>query len=549
MRTLAAALFAVPVIALTYVPLLLRRSVAARVGLAFGVGALLGLAALGVLAPSESRAKPPRTIEPVASARFGTDLLVNQPPRGPITIDFSTPMDTESVAASLTLDPLVPVTLAWDSDRTRLVVTPATNWVPATYYTVSVDQAARDEAGNVLERPVRAAFFVRPATVGRITTSASTGDRVTPGTRFVLVFDRPVDVGSLKAAFRIDPPVDGTFEAGEDGSALEEITFVPSVPLDPGTTYTVRLDGPVTDTDGVALAAVSPLTVTTIEAPGVVRFRPLDGTTDVNRDATVSVRFTQPMERRSTAGAFSVTVGGKPITGQVRWAEGDTVLVFDPASPFPPGANVAVTVSGAARSRDGVVVERPKTGTFTAEKPSPEPEPTRNPSPALKPKPAPSTPANGSTGSGSWQAVETYYLNLMNCTRLGGWVTSLGDCSSPGGRDVPPLVLDPGISSRVARPYAKYLATTGRCDHFYGGDPGARLRRAGFDSYRWAENLGCRPGSPYKSVLGTHLFYQSEKPYKGGHYVNLMNPAYTRVGIGVWVSGGRVRLVVNFYRP
>ncbi len=35
----------------------------------------------------------------------------------------------------------------------------------------------------------------------------------------------------------------------------------------------------------------------------------------------------------------------------------------------------------------------------------------------------------------------------------------------------------------------------------------------------------------------------------GGHYVNLMNPAYDRVGIGVWVSGGRVRLVVDFYHP
>jgi len=28
-----------------------------------------------------------------------------------------------------------------------------------------------------------------------------------------------------------------------------------------------------------------------------------------------------------------------------------------------------------------------------------------------------------------------------------------------------------------------------------------------------------------------------------------MNAAYTQVGIGVWVSGGRVRLVVDFYHP
>jgi hypothetical protein len=27
----------------------------------------------------------------------------------------------------------------------------------------------------------------------------------------------------------------------------------------------------------------------------------------------------------------------------------------------------------------------------------------------------------------------------------------------------------------------------------------------------------------------------------------MMNPAYNRVGIGVWVASGRVRLVIDFY--
>jgi uncharacterized protein YkwD len=152
-------------------------------------------------------------------------------------------------------------------------------------------------------------------------------------------------------------------------------------------------------------------------------------------------------------------------------------------------------------------------------------------------------------GGGSWGAVETYYLRLMNCTRTGGWVTSTGTCSSPGGRNVAPLRLDAGISSKVSRPYAKKLAVNGWCDHFVGGTPGDRLRAAGYTSYIWAENLGCRSGNPYSAVLGSHLYFQSEKPYNGGHYVNLMNSAYDRCGIGVWVSGGRVRLVIDFYHP
>jgi uncharacterized protein YkwD len=157
--------------------------------------------------------------------------------------------------------------------------------------------------------------------------------------------------------------------------------------------------------------------------------------------------------------------------------------------------------------------------------------------------------SSGSVGGSSWSAVERYYLNLMNCTRTGGWVTSTGRCSSPGGRSVAPLWIDSGITTRVSRPYAKRLATSGACSHFIGGNPGDRLRAAGYTSYIWAENLGCRSGNPYSAVLGSHLFFQSERSYSGGHYVNLMNAKYDRVGIGVWVSGGRVRLVVDFYHP
>jgi uncharacterized protein YkwD len=114
---------------------------------------------------------------------------------------------------------------------------------------------------------------------------------------------------------------------------------------------------------------------------------------------------------------------------------------------------------------------------------------------------------------------------------------------------VAPLKLDRGISSQVSRPYAKRLAVGNDCSHFIGGGPDDRLRHAGYTNYTWAENIGCRSGGAMNAVLGSHLFFQSEKSYNGGHYVNLMNAKYDRVGIGVWVAGGRVRLVIDFYHP
>ena len=239
-----------------------------------------------------------------------------------------------------------------------------------------------------------------------------------------------------------------------------------------------------------------------------------------------------------------MTADGNPVTGTISWAEKAQVLVFRPSTPLAYGATVVMKVDAAARAGGNRV------GTSTATfKVAPKPKaPHRS-----RTSPAANRAIHHSGGSGaaagSWHAVEAYYLRLMNCTRTGGWVKGGGSCSSPGGRNVRRSWLSESISARVSRPYAKRLATNNQCDHFIGGSPGDRLRHAGFSSYRWGENLGCRSGNPYSAVLGSHLFFQGEKPYNGGHYRNLMNAAYDRVGIGVWVSHGRVRLVIDFYHP
>jgi uncharacterized protein YkwD len=243
------------------------------------------------------------------------------------------------------------------------------------------------------------------------------------------------------------------------------------------------------------------------------------------------------MDQATTKAAFVVTANGKAVAGRISFAEKDSVLIFRPSAALPHGAEIEMFVKDTARSAAGAPLAAASSVRIRIEA-KPVAASTRS-----------SGSSGGSVGGGSWGAVETYYLKLMNCTRTGGLVTSSGSCSSPGGRAVAALWIDSGISSKVSRPYAKRLATSGQCSHFIGGNPGDRLRAAGYTSYIWAENLGCRSGDPYKAVLGSHLYFQSERSYNGGHYVNLMNAKYDRVGIGVWVSGGRVRLVVDFYHP
>ena len=234
------------------------------------------------------------------------------------------------------------------------------------------------------------------------------------------------------------------------------------------------------------------------------------------------------------------------MKGKVRFSDDGRVLIFKPRKALPYGAKVKLTVATTATSIIGTPLGKRKIASFRVERKPPPPPPAALPSSGGG---SVSISRGGSGGGGSWAAVERYYLGLMNCTRTGGWVTSSGSCSSPGGRNVAPLRLDSGISSRVARPYARLLATSGQCSHYENGGPDDRLRRAGYSASNWGENIGCRGGNPYSAVLATHLFYQSERPTNGGHYRNLMNPDFSRVGIGVWHSGGNGRLVIDFYRP
>jgi hypothetical protein len=150
---------------------------------------------------------------------------------------------------------------------------------------------------------------------------------------------------------------------------------------------------------------------------------------------------------------------------------------------------------------------------------------------------------------------ELYYLKLLNCTRTGGWVLKDGSCKGYGSGHystyVKPLTRSAGISDRVSRPYAKLLAIRAKCSHFLDGDPGYRLRRAGYNGTAWGENIGCRDGYPsvYAAILASHLVFQSEKSTNGGHWRNIKNPKYIYVGIGIYRYNGRVRLVTDFYRP
>jgi hypothetical protein len=152
-----------------------------------------------------------------------------------------------------------------------------------------------------------------------------------------------------------------------------------------------------------------------------------------------------------------------------------------------------------------------------------------------------------------WYTTERFYLGLVNCTRTGGWVLSDGTCRGYGSghysKYVAPIAYSYGLSDKVSRPYSRLLVVHAICSHTADGDPGYRLRRAGFMRWNWGENIGCRDGysTAKAAVLASHLVFQAEKSSNGGHWRNIKNATYHWIGIGIWRYGSRTRLVVDFY--
>jgi hypothetical protein len=430
------------------------------------------------------------------------------------TITFARPVDVEAVTAAFSIKPAVKgklVAIPAGARAAKFTFTPTRALKAGAIYVITFSDPIADEDGLVVNPVPR--LEVKTAAVA---TKASPAPAVSA-------------VGATDVAGSAVPVATATLEA----------TAAP----DPTHTARTTADPPVEAT---------PSPAPKVERPQVVRFRPRDGWKDVSTSQAVSVRFTKPMDHASTQAAFKLS-GYDMKKGAFSWWEGDTVLVFEPDKPLLNGRKYTLSIVPGAKSKDGQPIiigkgKRAVTAVFTV---APKPNVPGVDKPAARPT---EPPAAKPTDAAPWLDIEQFALKLLNCNRTGGRILTDGTCDGYGsGKFSPyrePLKLDTSISNRVARVYAKYQAVRHACNHFLDGDPGDRMARAGFTSPHWAENIGCRPTPTRQAVINSAIFFQNEQyaSYRG-HWINLKNADYDRVGIGVWTSDGWVLSVYNFYRP
>jgi hypothetical protein len=496
-------------------------------------GLLLGLPAKEVagVAPPSFAPLTPQAVPQKANSTLALDMAFQ--------VQFTKPMNEASVESALTISPKVNLKFQWDATNQVVSLAPDPFWQPHTSYTVEISGAASDQEGLGLSTPIRTSFESGAPTSGQLVATQVSGDQVSPGTAFQLTFTRPVKLATVVTRLGISPAVPLTIVGDDPTDAASQVfTITPRTQLASDVDFIVVMADGGTDSAGAALQSVTAIRVHTMLAPGVIRFRPVDGGVSYDTNQPVSVRFTVAMDQKSTAAAFSVTVNGKIISGSKYWAENDTVLVMTPRYSFKIGDKVVARVTPAARAAgaNGLHLGAGASATFTVARPK-----------------APVIAYTGGVASSTrpYYASEVYYMALMNCTRTGGWVTVGGNCSTETHHTLPaqgPLRLSADISNKVSRPYAKYMADRKILDHYAYHDPHWRLCNwGGYCGGSWGENIASPSNASKFGMIDIELFYQNEYWCRCEHYYNIMAPFLNQASVGVWVANGVVRVSIDFY--
>ncbi len=200
----------------------------------------------------------------------------------------------------------------------------------------------------------------------------------------------------------------------------------------------------------------------------------------------------------------------------------------------------SATLSGAAAPGPRSVVARGNSGdqasaTFTVLA-TPSPSATPTPPPAI---PTPSGSSSGSTSNGcqitsAQTAAEQTLLSTLNAHR-----------AAVGAR---PLTLNPALS---------VVARTHSCDMFQhqqmshtgsdGSSPFQRISAAGIAYGTAGENIGMASGYALSSGVTTIDNEMMAEPLTpGDHHWNIVNPAYSSIGVGIIYVNNQVWLTEDF---
>lgn len=500
----------------------ITRTAIAAISLAITAAVSAGGAAQAGLAPIHSA--PPSILPVNAGVGIATDQAV--------ALTFSHAMDRASVEAALAIAPTQTVRFVWSDDGRSVKLVPEGLWATDVRYGIVVDETARNDAGALLGAPARFSFttqtaasitefglhFVAEPAGGaaaldvRAAEAAgpppNTASGVSAETSIQITFSAPVRREEAENAFLLSPAVPGIFRWS--GTTL---TYVPIERLTSDARYAVTFAG-VHDLYGNPLGGDTSFSFTTRPGAQLVQTTPTAAATGVSV-TEIALWFSQPMDPDTAGAALRITDSSSnaALTGSVAWNASHTQLRFTPARAFAGGHRFDVSLADGAQDADGNAVAANLAFTTKAAKRASVPR------------------------AGASSTLVGYALNQVNAARQA--------------YGLKPLVYSTAIEA-VALAHAWEQITYGYFSHIGrdGSTHGDRLRRAGL-VFGWNGENQCYSYNGARSTAGTLDWCQSQfmsEPYPGvaNHIGNILSTHYTKVGIGIAISGSKVIIVWDF---
>jgi uncharacterized protein YfaS (alpha-2-macroglobulin family) len=184
-----------------------------------------------------------------------------------------------------------------------------------------------------------------------------------------LVFDQPMDQGSVVSAVTISPTLEGRFTWADDRSVI----FAPSQELVRGETYLLSLDDAAQSAAGQLLAEPVRFTLETAGFLEVSQVQPASDTTDVGTDARIMVVFDQPVVPLRAIGQQGELPDPltfmPPVTGRSEWLN-TSIYLFTPDRGLQPATEYTARVAAGLTDTLGGVLAEDYTWRFATLRPA-----------------------------------------------------------------------------------------------------------------------------------------------------------------------------------
>lgn len=304
---------------------------------------------------------PTNTPQPLPPAIVESDPPAGStiPMQGDIILYFNQPMNEDSVAQALTVDPGIETSYTWlDPETLRLDL--EESLAPNSELVLNLDTTAT--AANELTLPDALILeFYTPDWLNPTTYLPTDGSiEIDPESAIVIAFNQPVvPLTELRAdsprALTISPAVAGK------GEWINTSTyqFLPDPGLAGGTTYRVSISENLSSLAGAVLDPESALSWTFSTAyPQIISWEPFFGENGVSLDREIQMEFNQAMDPDSVTDNFSLIGGnGQQIKGTMEWNDEMSEFTFIPDQFFSRSTSYAGILPGEVLSAGGTPLE------------------------------------------------------------------------------------------------------------------------------------------------------------------------------------------------